>query len=75
MKLVLVGLVMVSIGNTTDRSTTKGSIILTFRLPSWVNCLRQSSNLQMYGLCCSCTILCARTFPRCANRLPQMSQW
>ena len=46
----------------------------TLRFPSCVNCFRQSSSLHTYGFWFSCTILWARTLPRCANRLPQISQ-
>src|SRR5262249_18448545 len=51
-----------------------GQVLLTLRFPNCVNCFWHDSNLQVNGLACSCTILCARTLPRCANFLPQNSQ-
>lgn len=46
---------------------------LTLRLPSWVNCFPQLSKRHLKGFSSLWVIWCARTLPRWAKRLWQIS--
>lgn len=71
MELVLMGLQKGISGSVTP---VKPSGCLTFRLPNCVNCFPQPSSLHKNGFACSWTMRWARTLPRWAKRLPQLSQ-